>query len=267
MRASLTNLLFGTGLVLSTACAHEGPTSGAFPPLPPGAINAQSLQPGRWVYQVRSIMGGRAHTLRSTNTLILSRHASGEQTEWLLVSDDGGKPDPRRGIWATHLDSALLSYDDLYPVEHRRYLRTQRNPSRLLLLHEVRSHRVVGSLGFRQDRQIDIGLHGDGATVLHAEHLMIMLQALAVDRQWSGSFHVLGFQTASPSLVNVRVIGDARIAVPAGTFETWVVEISDSSDSLLWWIAKDTGWLVQAEEARDGDWSRQLVLSDWSSVD
>jgi hypothetical protein len=261
---NLSNLLFGTGLMLSTACAQDGPAGAAFPPLPDESISAQSLQPGTWVYRVQSILNGDVSTLRATTTLILSRMPAGGETGWFLVSDVGGEPDPENGIWATHLDTAFLSLSDLQPIAHRRYLRTQKHPSRLLLRHAFRDGAITGSIGFRQERHLDIRVVGERPIVLHAEHLMMLLQTLRIDRTWQRSIRVLGFATTSPSHVNLRVVGEGRVSVPAGTFDSWVIELSDGRESLRWWVAKDNGWVIQAEEARDGDWSRRLVLSTWT---
>jgi hypothetical protein len=91
----------------------------------------------------------------------------------------------------------------------------------------------------------------------------VLLGATTLDGRWRGSFSILGWAVRDGDVsfpARLRVIGQERVTVPAGTFECWKVAVEASVGMQTYWVRKTDGVGVRALLERDG-LSREIVLT------
>jgi hypothetical protein len=88
--------------------------------------------------------------------------------------------------------------------------------------------------------------------------LRTLFPAIPLARGWRGSLYQTGtFKRTGPGTLeqyaeplDLRVRGRDRVAVPAGRFDCWRVDVEQHlGDDIRWtmWISRDQGWMVKAE--------------------
>jgi hypothetical protein len=80
----------------------------------------------------------------------------------------------------------------------------------------------------------------------------IYLAAAPLAAQWQGSVTVLGWAVIPKDVlhpVELRVTGEERVRVPAGTFDCWRMTASYSGGVVDYWVRKSDGIAVRAVEA------------------
>jgi len=92
------------------------------------------------------------------------------------------------------------------------------------------------------------------------------LMAAPLSATWSGSISLLGWAVIPSNVfvpVEVRVEGEERITVPAGTFDCWRLSIRFGGQELSYWARKSDGLGVRVFDQRDGPAkeSRETVLT------
>jgi hypothetical protein len=91
----------------------------------------------------------------------------------------------------------------------------------------------------------------------------VLLAATTLDPRWRGSLSILGWAVRDGDVsfpARLRVVGEERVTVPAGTFDCWKVAVEASVGAQTYWVRKSDGVGVQALLERD-DMSRELVLT------
>jgi hypothetical protein len=79
----------------------------------------------------------------------------------------------------------------------------------------------------------------------------IYLSAVALSAKWQGSVTVLGWAVIPKDVlhpVELRVTGEERVRVPAGTFDCWRMTISYSGGVVDYWVRKSDGVAVRSIE-------------------
>jgi hypothetical protein len=80
----------------------------------------------------------------------------------------------------------------------------------------------------------------------------IYLAAVPLSATWQGSLTVLGWAVIPKDVlhpVELRVTGEERVRVPAGTFDCWRMTITYSGGVVDYWVRKSDGIAVRAVEA------------------
>jgi anti-sigma factor RsiW len=91
----------------------------------------------------------------------------------------------------------------------------------------------------------------------------MLLGATTLDRDWRGSFSILGWAVRNGDVsfpVRLRVVGDERVTTPAGTFDCWKVAVDASIGMQMYWVRKSDGIGARALVVRD-DVVRELMLT------
>lgn len=91
----------------------------------------------------------------------------------------------------------------------------------------------------------------------------VLLGATTLGPEWRGRFSILGWAVRNGDVsfpVRLRVIGDERITVAAGTFDCWKVDVQASVGMQTYWVRKSDGVGVRALFQRDA-MARELVLT------
>ncbi len=79
---------------------------------------------------------------------------------------------------------------------------------------------------------------------------MQSIAALPLQEGYTATFRNFDLQTAKAKLLQLKVTGSETVTVPAGSFETWKVEITSAdggTDRRTMWVAKDTRQTVKGE--------------------
>jgi len=174
--------------------------------------------PGTFTYSASISLGERKMSLKSVSTIKQDGEA------WLAtenVTTPGGEM----------TESAVLSKDGL--ILQRRT--AKQGP--MSYQFEVKDGKAIGNLSMNgQDRPIDIALPGplfaDGAGSPQA------LGTLPLAIGYKSTFYNLDIQKMKPKAMNLQVTAEEKVTVPAGTFDSWKVEVADadSGKTIHFWI-------------------------------
>lgn len=91
----------------------------------------------------------------------------------------------------------------------------------------------------------------------------VLLGATALGSEWRARFSILGWAVRDGDVsfpAQLRVVGEERVTVPAGTFDCWKVAVEASLGMQTYWVRKSDGVGVRALLER-GDAMRELVLT------
>jgi hypothetical protein len=91
----------------------------------------------------------------------------------------------------------------------------------------------------------------------------VLLGAVSVGPRWRGRFSILGWAVRDGDVsfpARLRVVGDERVTVPAGTFECWKLAVDASVGMQTYWVRKSDGIGVRSL-LESNDVSRELVLT------
>ena len=86
-----------------------------------------------------------------------------------------------------------------------------------------------------------------------------LLMAAPLHARWSGTVSMLRWAVADDDLltrVSLRVTGEERVTVPAGTFDCWRLTVYADGRPLVHWVRKSDGLAVKTSEP-----GRELVLA------
>jgi hypothetical protein len=79
----------------------------------------------------------------------------------------------------------------------------------------------------------------------------VYLAAVPLSAHWQGSVTLLGWAVIPKDVlrpVELRVTGEERVRVPAGTFDCWRMTISHSGGVIDYWVRKSDGIAVRLVE-------------------
>ena len=91
----------------------------------------------------------------------------------------------------------------------------------------------------------------------------VLLGATTLGPGWRGRFSILGWAVRDGDVsfpARLRVVGEERVTVPAGTFDCWKVAVEVSVGMQTYWVRKSDGVGVRALLERS-DVMRELVLT------
>jgi len=115
-------------------------------------------------------------------------------------------------------------------------------------------------------RRIARRLPADYAPYLSDVLAPVYFSTVSLDARWRGSLTLLGWAVVPMDVlhpVELRVTGEERVHVPAGTFDCWKIAIRHGAGGLDYWVRKSDGVAVQAVNDYDasagGRWVVTLV--------
>jgi hypothetical protein len=244
------------------------------------SFDVARLRPMRLTYQHRSTMDSApVNALPPVTTEIaISRAARGADSAWVVGTVTGNT----NGRVVT--DSLYFGARDLHPL-------------RFVVSHGVPPHGYVidlhGDRGtLHQDRwraaygdpwtsrDLAVSMRADAKLPFGPPTLELALQTVPLASGWSGSVRLFpcmlcildwaGRRGPAAALhpTSLRVLGERRVTVPGGSFDTWAVAVSGAEwgrGRTVVWVAKDTRAIVRTVSAwvdGDGDrWVDETVLT------
>jgi hypothetical protein len=99
------------------------------------------------------------------------------------------------------------------------------------------------------------------------------LQTARLSADWKASVEFRGLifdGERSRDYLNIAVLGEETITVPAGRFDCWKVGIGgehlDADDGIFFWISKDRGWIVAQRVANRRMAQMNMLLARYEEV-
>jgi len=189
---------------------------------------------GRWSTGTRSykqtvVTQGR--TIEASSTFTLSRPAAGD-TRWLAVETS-------QSPMGAGIDSVWLDAQTLAPV--RRVAR--QGPA--LIEISARGDSITGELKAGA-QQLPIRVQTTAPVYMKGTALGSALGTLPLAADYQAGLRVFDIMTAATAAQRVRVVGSETISVPAGSFETFKVQLQAADGS----GTADTYWIEKAAPHR-----------------
>ncbi len=180
------------------------------------------LQPGVYKYQLKLAVGGQQLSLNLTTTI---KEENGAWTATDVMETPAGP--------AT--DTAKLDKGTL-TVRQRSM---QQGPANIKIDYEGgKAKGSINMAGKETPIMVDLGgpVFGDGPGGPQA------MASLPLAEGYTTTFRQLDVQKQKAKTMQLKVTGSEQVTVPAGTFDTFRVEIStdDGPDKMTLWVAKDT---------------------------
>ena len=184
---------------------------------------AAGLNPGSYKYVAKLSMGTNTMNLSSTTNI------AKEGENWKII-DTINTPQGEMAEEAV-LDGKTLA------IKRRTMAKGP-----LTYDFEVKGTKMVGSVKFQgNDKAVDTELGGP----LFADSAGAgqVIAALPLADGYTATYRNFDIQKQKPKLMQLKVSGSESVTVPAGTFDSWKVDITSAdggSDKITMWIAKDS---------------------------
>ena len=189
------------------------------------------LKPGVYKYQAKLVLGPQQLSMNLSTTI---KEENGAWSVTDVIDTPAGQ--------AT--DNATLEKGSL----NLRKRTVQQGPMTVKI--SVDSGKVTGAMsmgGKDVPIAVDLGgpLFGDGPGGPQAIALLPLAEG------YTTTFHQLDLQKQKPKTMQLKVTGSEQVTVPAGTFDTFRVEVAseDGPDKITFWVAKDTRKPVKIAQA------------------
>lgn len=202
-------------------------------------LDGSKLSSGVWVYR-----GGEGEAA-VVDSVSLCKGTAGKEPAWLLSWTGGFARNA--GALGPANETVVLRQADLWPLA-----RTVTLVSGYLLRELFTPDSSVSHLIAAGETTVTRapGLSAeDGAGVTGMAGMRALLQAAPLDSSWEANVRVLGTDTTGKKPVNLRVAmkvtGEERVTVPAGTFDTWRVTLGNRLPQFTFWVSKRGRWVVK----------------------
>lgn len=210
-------------------------------------LDGSKLSSGVWVYR-----GGEGDAA-VVDSVSLCKGTDGKEPAWLL-SWTGGIA-RNAGALGPASETVVLRQADLWPLARtvtlvsgyllREFFTRDSSVSHFIAAGETTVTRAPGLS------------ESDGAGVLGLAGMRALLQAAPLDSTWQANVRVLGTDTTGKKATNrrvtMKVTGEEKVTVPAGTFDTWKVTLGNRLPQFTYWVSKRGRWVVkEATVGADG---------------
>ena len=180
---------------------------------------ALDLTPGTYKYKASIAMGAQQVPLTISTTIT-------EQNGAWLAADDMETPQGKA------VDATLLEKGTL--VVRRKYI--EQGPVKIDI--DLSDNKASGKMnmgGQERPIAIDLGgpLFGDGGGYFNC------IAALPLAEGYETSFRNIDVMRQKEKVMTLKVVGTESVTVPAGSFESYKVEITSDSDKQTVWVAKE----------------------------
>lgn len=230
--------------------AQGAPTAG-LPPIAP--LDGTRLTAGVWAWRIRSRdEDGRVRAER-IDSVTIDNGSYQNLPAWIVIDAR-----PNRAA-----DTSWFTRDSLHPLA---------TFSPLLYgasLRETIAGDSIVRVWVRWDGEVErVALElptprlWDRSVVLMANERWLLFMVTPLSSSWQGSYAGIGVANTRELVTfwwDLKVTGEERITVPAGTFDCWTVAHMYGNDpQITYWVDKHSGWIVQ-EGLANGRYERVLL--------
>ncbi|HYX53318.1 MAG TPA: prolyl oligopeptidase family serine peptidase [Candidatus Limnocylindrales bacterium] len=184
---------------------------------------AADLQPGTYKYKATVSMGGQQMNINLTTTI---KEENGMWVATGTMDTPGGQA---TDVAIVEKGTLIVRKQDI-----------QQGPVNINL--QFTDKKATGKMNMNgQDRQVDADLGGPLFGDASASELS--LAALPLAEGYSTEFRNFDVRKQKEKLMELKVVGSESVTVPAGTFDTYKVEVTSADgggDKRTLWIAKDS---------------------------
>jgi hypothetical protein len=191
------------------------------------------LRAGEWRYTSTLEGDGRSRRV-GTRTLTITPVTEGGEPAWLVV--DAQVTGPTRAT-----DSLFLARADLASL--RRVARIAGPMGDMTLSAAFTADSVTGRITIGGESQ-PIAMANVAGAISGDATLVAALPVMPLRARWSAVLTVLSPQARSAAPLKLAVVDEVRLRVPAGTFNTWVVEAEAGQSTATYYVAKNGGPVV-----------------------
>jgi hypothetical protein len=204
-------------------------------PQPLRVRDATKLRGGVWRYVNRVVAGADTQDV-GARTLLVVPATFERAPAWLVVELSSVPSMPA----ASGVDSIYLSQSNLAPLYRAMHFGAAELVSRFT------PDSITGHMTLPQG-VIPIAFHNQPGIVVNGASLELALRLTPLARGWQGTADLLAVSRAGATTdrVALRVVGEQRVTVPAGTFDAWMVELSGAPSRQRIWVDKRSGDVVK----------------------
>jgi hypothetical protein len=213
--------LFAAGFVAPAALAAQDPA-----PTVTFDQVAGSLKPGTWTWSATLNTNGQAQDFGS-RTVTLQKSKAGDS--WMLL-------DAQANATVSMSDTLVLSAADLGPMRRSFKMDSPMGSASLALSYTADS--VTGALQAPGQNQT-IAAKNPKGTLSNDGLLLLALGRLPLAAGWTGQVNMLNPANGGLVPLTLKVTGNEKVSVPAGSFDTWVVDAQGGPGPVTFYVSKD----------------------------
>ncbi|MBC7790292.1 MAG: zf-HC2 domain-containing protein [Anaerolineae bacterium] len=209
-------------------------------------VDGKLLKPGHFRFERRLIdSAGRSRTTSRGVVDIALASYDGRQA-WRLVQS-----------WTdsiVELDTIFVESHNLRPIGRVSRVRPYMRYDEIVVRQHFAGDSVLGWMHTDRTfgRPVRRRLPPEFGPYLPSEALApFFLETVNVAAGWRGTLSVVGWAVVQNDVyfpLALRVVGDERITVPAGTFDCWRIEIASGKASVDFWVRKSDGFGVRTRK-------------------
>jgi len=225
--------------------------------------NVGRLRPVTLEY-ARSWRDSAQQEVARTTTVVMLQKTSGPA--WLLVSRSSGV----RGERALQsVDSVTLARADLRLLRRTAFVAPYGRYDDIRITQEFRGDSIRGQMiatrsgAVAARRPIARLLGPESEPYIAGAFGPVLLGAIALDAGWRGKASLVGWAVRDDDVtmpIELRVVGEGVVTVPAGRFDCWQLEVRFGGSTLLAWVRKTDGVSVRSVEREVAGVTRETVL-------
>jgi hypothetical protein len=236
-RLSLAAVALAAPAVLAAQTAPAAPSAPAAAPAPALQLGqyAGALKAGTWTYSAKLTTNGQTQDFGS-RTVTLQKSKAGDT--WMLL-------DAQTNAMVSLSDTLVLATSDLGPLSRSFKMDSPMGAASLALKYTADS--VKGALDAPGQSQTIAAKNVKGALSNDAV-LLLALGQMPLAAGWTGRLDLLNPASGAVLPLTLRVSGSEKVTVPAGTFDTFVVEMTGGPGPVSFYVAKD-GPVVRTVQA------------------
>ena len=200
-----------------------------------GRVNASAVAPGIWRYRTTMNTAGGPRTL--DRTLTLTRTTRAGTAAWLVV-------DAQRAGEMSIVDSLWVARATMAPL-HRVL-----TPAGGRIVTTFVGDTIKGMATTPQG-DMPFLLPNRPGLIVSASMLELALAATPLRRGWRSTANLLAVAPTGSGVVPVElsVVGEERVTVPGGTFESWIIETRGAPIQQRLWLSKTGRRVVKMSQS------------------
>jgi len=201
----------------------------------------------------------------SVDSLTVAPAAVGDRAAWLITSR-------RRDVVGTQrrveTETLYVARADLRLLARAIHVSPYSRFAQINVRQQFRADSVTGRMttdgpSIGAGRAIARRLRPELGPYLTDDFAPLALMTVPLSATWSGSAALLGWAVIPRDVflpVELRVEGEERVTVPAGTFDCWRLSIHFNGEAITYWTRKSDGLGVRLVDRRNADAVRETLL-------